>query len=69
MDLKRNAALQCVKFGDGDTDRQESWQQRFVNILNCVRDSYGKHPFDALEVASFSSCALSGEEDDISSDE
>ena len=64
MDLRRNAALQCVKFGFGKTERKESWQIRF-NILECIRNFYVCEDMDdRMNDVSDSFCSFSENSDD-----
>ena len=56
FELRRNVALQCVKYGDTHDGREVSWQNRFANLLECIRDHFTFPPEESDEVSS-DSCA------------
>ena len=49
MDLKRNVALQCIKFGSFHNQRRKAWRIRLIELLNCIKDHYGYEANDQLE--------------------
>ena len=57
LELQRNVALQCVKYGDTHNGREQSWQSRFVNIMKCIKDNYGFPVPEEFEELSSDSCA------------
>ena len=58
--LKRNIALQCVKYGGKAKDNSTIFCQRLINLLICIRDFYST---EEMDVSTLSSDSIGSSED------